>query len=712
MLKKLHFKKVSVLVPLLLCAVSLLIYGININGGFVYDDPTYLVYNNVITSISPFDFTILFNTATNLWGEVLPFRDFLYVLQYKAFGSWTTGYHMVSLLLFVCTYIVLFKLIKILVINHIPHEKMQAKRNHISWLITLLISSVFLFHPIYVESFNYISGQKDALSMLFILLSIYFVYKSGRKKTQIILYFVLGIFVHYIAVLSKISALSSILFIPILLLITSNQTIKKKILLIIFWLIGNIPVVIWFFHISAIAQSKINFPVGIPLLERIPRAINYIGHQIAHVIKPFPLNLGYPVGLNWTFDIYFILGILLIAVFSFFLLVKRNRLVLLGCSIFILYLSTTLHIYPDMPNDKVYDRYMAVPFVGLLISIIPVVSFFLTNNKRRERITTGIFIALISLLGFLTSLHVPVFHSVKNAFGHTYRYFPNKKKAVINLANYYFSIKEHDKAFEILEKQYQLTGSDINLRAFKGRYFFLQNKYGDAIAEYEKIIYTSVCSMDAKMKLAQSYDRTGNSLKAIKFYSETIKSKEIDVFGYKETAKKRIKELQALSSPQLEYLRKKVQNNPADVKAYAKLAGALEENYMYEDAISAYEKIIAINGSYWAIYYNLATLYSKVEKFDKAVENYNKSISLNNQYPDTYNNLGLILKEMQDYEGAIEATKTAMNLDPKFKDAALNLAILYYETGNKTNALKYFNYTLTNFPEMEDEVNFYKNKLK
>jgi hypothetical protein len=368
--KILNFKVLSTLIPILLCIVAVLIYSANINGDFVFDDPTYLVNNSVITTISPFDFSTLFLTNTNAWGEVLPFRDFIFVLQYKAFGDWTTGYHIFSLFLFICSYFIVFKLVYTLTKDHLTLN--EQDNNKTVYIITLLVTSFFLFHPINIECFNYISGQKDALSFLFILLSIFFVYKSGRVEHQMYLFLLLGVFFHYIAILSKISALPSILFFPILLLLTSNRSQKNKILLICIWFLANIPVVFWFFHTMALVTSKQDLVAATPFIERVPRAFNYLGMQISHVLKPWPLNMGYPVSLQWRLDSYFVLGFLFMGIFSLVAVIKRNTFTIIGFFIFILYLATTLHIFPDIPNDKVYDRYMVVPFIGILISLIPV----------------------------------------------------------------------------------------------------------------------------------------------------------------------------------------------------------------------------------------------------------------------------------------------------------------------------------------------------
>jgi tetratricopeptide (TPR) repeat protein len=301
---------------------------------------------------------------------------------------------------------------------------------------------------------------------------------------------------------------------------------------------------------------------------------------------------------------------------------------------------------------------------------------------------------------------------LKRAFEHTYYHFPTKNKSVENLADYYFSVEAYDKAFEILEKQQKRTGSDINYISYKGRYFFVKNNLPAAIKEYEKIAHLSYFPVDAKYRLARSYDRTGNIKKALEYYAETIKTKQFDFDNHTERARKRMKELQAIASPQIIALKKAVQDNPNNLNAYAQLGVAQEENLMYEEAILTYTKILNLGGENWALYFNLGNVYKKVGKYDKATTNYKKSISLNNKYADTYNNLGTALKKSQDYDAAIEATKTAIEINPNLKEAYYNLATLYYKIGDEENALKYFNYVLKNYPEMENDVALYMNDLK
>ena len=47
----------------------------------------------------------------------------------------------------------------------------------------------------------------------------------------------------------------------------------------------------------------------------------------------------------------------------------REKPILLGLLIFVIYLIPVLHIFRDIPNAKIYDRYLAIPLIGIFILI-------------------------------------------------------------------------------------------------------------------------------------------------------------------------------------------------------------------------------------------------------------------------------------------------------------------------------------------------------
>ncbi len=70
----------------LFSGLSVMLYLQSLWGGFVWDDRTYFIDNDILPSLKPWDFRQIFLEPSNYWGELLPVRDFLYVIEYNLFG--------------------------------------------------------------------------------------------------------------------------------------------------------------------------------------------------------------------------------------------------------------------------------------------------------------------------------------------------------------------------------------------------------------------------------------------------------------------------------------------------------------------------------------------------------------------------------------------------------------------------------------------------
>jgi len=228
--------------PFIVTLISILIYYPSLFGEFVLDDITYFVENDLLTQKSPLDIVSIFSEPSNYWGEFLPVRDYLYVLEYYFFREHTLGYHLISLLLFLVAGFVLYNWVKALLNDYYPTEPLVKGKLDPASLGASVIVALFLLHPMYVECVAYISGQKDILSMFFILISLSFLYKAGKQSFQNGWIFVLGVCFHYLAVLSKLGALSTIIFVPLLWYISTTIKFRKLLKMTLVWLLANLPV--------------------------------------------------------------------------------------------------------------------------------------------------------------------------------------------------------------------------------------------------------------------------------------------------------------------------------------------------------------------------------------------------------------------------------------------------------------------------------------
>lgn len=113
----------------------------------------------------------------------------------------------------------------------------------------------------------------------------------------------------------------------------------------------------------------------------------------------------------------------------------------------------------------------------------------------------------------------------------------------------------------------------------------------------------------------------------------------------------------------LEYSKKRLEQNPKDVKAYCDIALI---NFKFldnlEESVKNAKKAIEINAKYLRSYMILGEVYVFLKKYGDAVSCYNRIIEIDNKNSDACYNLGQIYFELKKYKEAGEFYKRALEL--------------------------------------------------
>ncbi len=192
---------------LLLCLLSSLAYANMLGGDFVFDDAEQIVTNPLIRSWDNLGHAF----TTHVWEfrehaatlrvpfpppYYRPIFTVMLTVEYKLFGLWPQGWHLVSLLMhLLCAIGVYYVLLMI----------SQRK-----WMAAIA-ASIFAIHPIHTESVSWISGMTDPLFSLFFLASYYFYLRFRSNKSRISL--AVSLIMFAISAFSKETALSLIILI-------------------------------------------------------------------------------------------------------------------------------------------------------------------------------------------------------------------------------------------------------------------------------------------------------------------------------------------------------------------------------------------------------------------------------------------------------------------------------------------------------------------
>src|SRR5256886_14502721 len=163
----------------LIVAATVLAYANSLSGAFVFDDTKQIVGNPALRSWS----NVLRAFTSDVWSfqrgtltkDIPPpyYRPLFTVyltVNYKLFGLWEPGWHLMNLLVHCGATVAVFFLI----------QRLSGDR-----LIATLAALLFGLHPAHVESVSWISGIPDPLAALFYVPSFiwYVRYRTegGRK---------------------------------------------------------------------------------------------------------------------------------------------------------------------------------------------------------------------------------------------------------------------------------------------------------------------------------------------------------------------------------------------------------------------------------------------------------------------------------------------------------------------------------------------------
>jgi hypothetical protein len=287
---------------LLLLGLVVVVYFAGLGGEFVIDDRTYFIDNDLLPQLLPWSFASIFLHASNYWAELLPMRDFFYVIQYQLFAENPFGYHLVSLLLYLLVVVAAWRLVAALC-------KLDDFGPPCFFQLGFALA-FFALHPVHVESVAYISGQKDLLCALFSFSSITVALRllhAPRLKAEG-RYFALFIACYYAAFLSKNLAVATgilITFLGVFYLIGNRSRLR---FFVVGWFFVNLPVLLWLDYSTSIAKNArggVDNLITFSLAERLVRGVRILGEHFFLLVWPRSLNFGYPFDLRGGFDASF-----------------------------------------------------------------------------------------------------------------------------------------------------------------------------------------------------------------------------------------------------------------------------------------------------------------------------------------------------------------------------------------------------------------------
>jgi tetratricopeptide (TPR) repeat protein len=623
--------------------LSLIAYSNTFQVPFQLDDVLVIAENPIIQDLRYFAAP----SEAKVFKEHLEYHTFRsryigylsFALNYKLNGLDVTGFHIVNLLIHICTAVSVYFLV---IFTFNTPLLCKSGLHRYSGHIAVFTSLVFACHPVQTEAVTYIWQRVASLATMFyiVALVLYARWRTTRlsksevssfKEARTAFLYLLSVFSAVLAMKTKQTAFTLPVIVCLYEIMFFDDSYRKRIyrLFPFFLTMLIIPVTLIDANNKPLGELISDMGEATRDLTDMSRwdylftQFRVIVTYIRLIFLPVNLNLDYDYPLYYSLldpavFLSFILLSIILGASVYLLLRNRNsavntRLVTFGIFWFFITLSVESSVIPIA--EIIFEYRIYLPSIGLILSVTTSLfiwadSLTFRRAKAGMELSCGLTVIVVILAG-MTYARNTVWNSEISLWEDTVKKSPTKARAINNLGNAYNSHGLIEKAVEQYKKNIKINPN------------------------YKK-----------------SYYNLGNTYKS-----------------------------QGLIDLAIEQYLKAISINPAYLEAYINLGNTYKSQGLIDLAIEQYLKAISINPAYPEAYNNLGSAYKSQGQIDLAIEQYLKATNLEPGDPITYYNLGNAYYFSGKINEAIKQYETALRLRPDFEEARDNLDVAYRSAG-------------------------------
>ncbi len=563
--------------------LTILIFFPTLRNGFTnWDDPLYVLENELLMSFSPENIGKIFSTF--LANHYHPLTVITYLFEYTLAGPNPFIFHFTSLLLHAFNAMLLF---------------LMFHRLGKTVILAFFTALLFAVHPIHVESVSWVSGRKDLLYASFYLLGLitylrYLDYGFSRRE------YLLSLGLFLCSCLSKVMAISF----PVMILLFDFQRKRKLSFQLVIEKVPFFCFSILFVVIGLTGQKNLVVPI-----EKIDplNIFLYVCFELRFYLEKlfFPLNLSAvypwpePEG-NFLLPEYYLNPVLLILAGTGCTIIKAFR----GKAFFGI-LFGLICIFPTLQiNSKGYsfasDRYLYLASAGFFYTLAEAVFFFYRKFlpvPKKKKVLFAIFLIPLFFFSVISWERCKVWKNTSTLFNNVLEQFPRELFSRHNLVYFYMDSGNFQEARRHAEIGLGIKPSSTSLRNALARSFLLENRPDQAIESLKASLSLNPDNDVTHSMLGHAFFLSGNTDRAIE---------------------------------ELEAARKL---NPLNFLALLNLGIAYEKKGNIVQAEKSYLESISANPVNFKGYSNLAVLYWKNKDFEKAEKSFRKAGEIDPENP-------------------------------------------------------------------------------
>ena len=665
----------------LICAVfAFFLYANSLGHGFVGDDDTVIAKNKITTQgVKAIPEILVSPYRKGFWERkeslYRPISIILFAVEWQLTGDNPVLYHFTNVLLFAFTVFVLMKTLALL----LPGIR--------GALIAFIAALLFAAHPVHTEVVDNIKSADEILSLLFSLLSIYFLFKYIRGTKFLPMAYSLVFFLF--ALLSKESSITMLAVFPLALYFFSDAPLKKIITPSL--MLAGVTGVYFLLRINALGEVS-NFTeillINNSLVEtndgsvRFATAVFILGKYLLLNFIPHPLTWDYSYRViplhkisdpSFLFSFLAYAGLLVLAIAG----TGKKNPVAFGIWFYLVTIALVSNIF-ILIESTLAERFLFTPSLGICFAVACIlVNYVLKNIPDSYK-------SVQDFIGRNKKVMAPVFLI---AFLFSIKTFSRNMDWKDNYTLLSHDVKSSSESARI---RYAYGSALLFEKAFPEKNEEEKQKYlQQSIAELEKGISILPTYAEAMYHLMMAYREAGDYGKAVLNWERA--------YAMKKNVKEEFYTAAALAYGSLKEYRKALdilqmadEKYPGSKNIYNNMGLYLVEINQTDSSIMYLQKAVQIDDSFYNAWFNLGNAWAKKQDFPKAVEAFGKAVELNPLNEDGWNNLGNSYAAMKDYKNAEKYFLKVAELNPNSSKAINNLAVTYYFLGDTAKANEYF----------------------
>ena len=403
-------------------AFACLLYANTLGHGYVQDDAIVISDNmltqrgfagikDLLTKDTFFGFfKVEGKSRLVAGGRYRPLTPVMFAIEYQLFGLKPWIGHLMNVLLYALTGVIIFLLLSQMASDH----KMKGQAE----TFALVVSALFIAHPIHTEVVANIKGRDEIMSLLLALVAMLIIYKQPAKARLTRLALAAGVF--FLALLSKENAITFLAVVPVALVVFKGQAIPKALLrtvplvlaagiflwvrgMVIGWEIGDPPrELLNNPFIKIVDGMYVDFTAG----EKSATIMYTLGKYLQLLFFPHPLTHDYyprHIGIMTWGDWRVILSLLVYLGLAGLAVMGLIRRTLWGFGI--VFFLATLSIVSNIVfpvGTNMSERFAYMPSLGWAVAITAAALLLFRRWNVNKNIALGVLVAVLVAFGAKT----------------------------------------------------------------------------------------------------------------------------------------------------------------------------------------------------------------------------------------------------------------------------------------------------------------------